>query len=81
MDKEQLSKALEISKDRAGIDFAKTNLHLFDGFGLNDFKPIVVRLEDVADLIRWQCSQLDGGFNLDNLHEIAKFGKTRFIVL
>lgn len=81
MTKAELSKALELAKTRTGIDFADTNLHKFNGFAMRDFKPLYVRLEDVADLIRYQCNEFGGGFDNDALNEIAEAGRTKFLVV
>jgi hypothetical protein len=54
MDKQQLKQAIELAHHRE-TPFADTNLHLFDGYGLQAFEPLYCTLADVADLIRWQA--------------------------
>jgi hypothetical protein len=39
------------------------------GFGLPDFKPVLLHLEEVAECIRWQCLCLDGSIDQKNLAE------------
>jgi hypothetical protein len=51
------------------------------GFGLHDFQPVTVRLEDVAELIRWQAKCLDGTWDMEALDEVRRHGRRKFIVL
>lgn len=81
MTRDELKQALVLSRQRTGIDFAKTNIHIFEGFELRDFEPINVTLTDVADLIRWQALQFDGEFDSEELHMIATEGKRKFLVI
>lgn len=81
MNKAEVKRAVELSKVRVNIPFSDTNLELFNGFALKDFKPVNVTLVDVADLIRWQCSMFNGGFDTEALNEIVSHGKNKFIVI
>lgn len=81
MTKAELTKAVKLSKSRADIPFSDTSLELFNGFGLKDFKTVHVTLADVADLIRWQCSMFNGGFDTEALQEIATHGKNKFLIV
>lgn len=67
---------IELNNDNAPID-------IFDGFGLKDFQPVYVTIEQVARLIRWQCSYVYGatGFDSENLNEIGHFGRKRFLII
>jgi len=81
MNKAEQSKLWERVKARTGIDFAMTNLHLFDGYGLKEFKAVSVTLDDVADLVRWQCAVFNGTWDLVEFNSILKFSKTKFIII
>ena len=62
MTKPELAKAFDIAKsDKELVD----NLHLFNGFGLKDFQPVYCTLDDVAKIIRYQCQQMNGGWDME----------------
>ena len=42
----------------------------FDGFGLPDFEPVQCTIEEVAQLIGYQCIQLNGALDQDALRVI-----------
>lgn len=48
----------------------ETDLSVFDGFGLRDFKPVYVPMSQVVALIRWQAKQFNGEFDQAALQEI-----------
>jgi hypothetical protein len=69
MTTKQLSAAFAMANSN---DFRSNpaDLAIFDGFGLKSFQPIVATTAALAVLIRWQCMQLCGDFDLDALNEI-----------
>jgi hypothetical protein len=79
MTKKELAKAFQIAKSDTVIP--EDNLHLFNGFGLDDFKPVYCTLRDVAKLIRYQCQFLTGGWDMDAFQDIAFHSKKRFIII
>ncbi|MFA7219020.1 MAG: hypothetical protein WC119_00645 [Synergistaceae bacterium] len=81
MKKSELSKALEIAKSDIKLDEQNASLVPFDGFGLKDFEPVYVTLNQIARLIRWQCICLDGSIDNDNFQDIAYAGKRKFMVI
>jgi hypothetical protein len=54
---------------------------LFNGFGLNNFKPVFVTLRQVAELMRWQAKFLNGTWDMDALNEIGRLGRYRFKII
>ncbi len=54
--------------------------HLF-GYGLPDFKPVFTTIEAVAKIIRWQARYLNGKWDQNELNEIARLGRKRFLIL
>lgn len=81
MTRDELKQALNLARQRGGIDFAKTNIHIFEGFELKDFAPIHVTLTDVADLLRWQALQFNGEFDSEELQTIAAEGRRKFLIV
>ena len=79
MNKVELAKAFEIAK--SDVDLLQEDISIFDGFGLVDFSPVVVTVRQVARLIRWQCGLFNGGWDSNNLQEIAFFGRKRFNII
>jgi len=51
------------------VDLSGENDDSFWGFGLRGFKPIMATIRQAAKTIRYQCWQLDGGIDQDNLQE------------
>jgi hypothetical protein len=51
------------------IDLTGENDDSFWGFGLPGFKPIMATIRQAAKAIRYQCWQLDGGIDNENLQE------------
>jgi len=65
---------IELNNDNAPID-------IFDGFGLKDFQPVFVTIKQVARLIRWQCSYIFGGWDMEELNQIGNLGRKRFLII
>ena len=78
MNKAELNEALAVAKSNA--DLSMEDISIFDGFGLSDFQPVHVTIGQVARLIRYQCQQMDGGYDAENFNDIAEFGRKRFTV-
>ena len=76
----QLKAALIIAKADVKIDEHVHSLIPFDGFGLSDFKPVEVTIEQVARLIRYQAAYMNGDWDEQAIEEIKFFGKKRFII-
>lgn len=53
----------------------------FLGFVLADFEPITCTIRDLAALVRYQCTQLNGEYDTANLNEIAECGRTKFTIV
>ena len=79
MTKSEFTKAFKLAKSAATLSDSENEL--FYGFGLKDFKPIHCTIEGVAKIIRWQCEQFNGDWDMEALNEIAYFGKKRFIII
>ena len=79
MRKAELSAALKLAQ--TDTDLANEDISIFDGFGLQDFKPVTCTIPQLARLIRWQCFVLNGTIDGQALNEIAFHGKKRFVVL
>ena len=55
------------------------NIQIFDGFGLNGFKPVACTLKDMAGLIKWQCLKYDGNIDTEALDAIWSY-RRRFTI-
>jgi hypothetical protein len=80
MTKDQLNMAFAMAKDEAFVSDYKT-LAWSLGFGLSDYQPTTISVEALATLIRYQCSCLNGSWDMIALDEIARVGKDKFLVL
>lgn len=81
MNKAELSKAVEMAKRGAFSDVAGAEAgHIFNGFGLAGFIPVVCTLEHVAALIAWQCIMLNGEMDAEALNEVWA-ARRRFVVV
>lgn len=77
---EEFKSALKLAMERE-VEFSKTNIDIFSGFGLREFKPVHCTLADVADLIRYQAFRFDGELNTDALNKIAHAGRHKFVIV
>jgi hypothetical protein len=80
MNKKEFQTAVTIAQNDS-IDLGNEDLGSFDGFGLADFAPVTVTLRQVARLIRWQCQQFSGGYDMEALQEIRDHGRRRFDIV
>lgn len=79
MTRQQFSDALVLAKSKMEFDLVDdSSLH---GCGLPGFKPVVVTLEMVAKLLRWQCLQLNGQWDSEALQDCREISKKRFLVV
>jgi hypothetical protein len=79
MTKAEMAKAFELAKTR--IVKEPTDISIFAGFALSDFKPVCVTLDTVAALINWQCLQFNGQYDPIALDEIAYTGRHKFQII
>ena len=80
MKKMELEQAWTMANDES-IDLSGESMVLFEGFGLPGFKPVYVTIKQLAKLIRWQCQYINGGWDLEELNSITRFGKRHFMIL
>lgn len=83
MTKEEFKAAFDRALERKHQDlpFDWNALDLFVGCGLREYKPIHCTLDAVADLIRYQAQFFNGGWDHAELDNIAKIGRSKFIVV
>ena len=77
--KTDLTRALAMARSAQplGVD----GIELFNGFGLPGFATVSCTVRALAQLVRWQCINLDGSVDAPALDEIARFGRRRFQVI
>lgn len=80
MTAEQFRHAVIIAKADVQIDSKAHSLEPFDGYGLPDFEPITVTIEQVARCILYQCAYMFGGWDEEELENVRYFAKKRFII-
>lgn len=83
MTNKQFKAAFAIAKDpEVAIDLVNDPaMMVFDGFGLQDFKPVFVTLKAVAGLMRWQANFMFGGWDFVALEEIRAAGRMKFQIM
>ena len=81
MTKKEFDAAVTIAKDGPSLAHELDNMDtLFDGFALASFEAVTCTLDQVAMLIRWQCHQLNGQWDMEAMNEIRTHGRKRFMV-
>jgi hypothetical protein len=81
MTKHEFNLAVLLAAERSQAGAEMTNLEWAWCFGLPEYKPRVVTLVGLADLIRWQCVHIiGGGMDQDALNEIW-FHRRKFLVV
>jgi hypothetical protein len=82
MTAKEFAAALIIAKADVRIDEIKHPLDSFYGYGLNDFIPIQVTLEQVARNIRWQAAYMNGEWDEDEIDNVKYWAcqRKRFIL-
>jgi hypothetical protein len=76
MNNDQFKKAVEIARD-TNIDLSKFDISILNGFALASFKKVSIIIEVAAACIRWQCLQLNGGIDNENLNECKIHFRTK----
>jgi hypothetical protein len=79
MTAKQFGKALRLAK--SDMDAGVHDIEPFWGFGLPGFERIVVTIEQVAALIRWQAFMFNGSMDQDAIREIRKIGRRKFEIV
>ena len=79
MNSEQFRRAFKLADSAA--DLSEFSTEQFNGFGLPDFKPVTVRVGDVARLLRWQGQYLFGGWDMEAVNEVRVCGRRSFVVV
>jgi len=78
MTKQEFHEAWQIaSSDRDLTYVDDTPLH---GCGLPDFQRISCTIEQVAKLLRWQCCCIFGGYDGEELAEMGRIARTKFLI-
>lgn len=83
MTKDEFKAAFQRAQDRKAQDlpFDWVALDRFVGFGLRDFEPVHCTLDAVADLIRYQAQYFNGGWDHEELNNIAQVARRKFVVI
>ena len=80
MTSQQFKQAFQIA-DNFDIDLTGVDNNNHFGFGLSTFKPIYTTIAAVAKTIRYQGLCFNGNWDMEAVNEIARFGKTKFIII
>lgn len=80
MTKNQFDAAFNIAKN-VSIDLTNVDSSHMFGYGLPNFNPVHVTLEQVAKEIRHHALQFNGEWDGEALNEVANLGRRNFIVL
>ncbi len=80
MNKQEFAKALALAKEDAKVPI-KTDISIFMGFGLKDFKPVSVTVAQVAKLINYQALMSSGAYDIAALNDVGFHGEKRFIII
>jgi len=79
MTRAEMTDALKIAKSDRSL--ANVDTSIMYGYGLPDFQPAHVTLEQVAANIRWQAGRLDGTWDVQEINNIANLGRKRFMII
>ena len=74
MNKSEFAKALARAKEHKKVP-EKADIEIFMGFGLEDFKPVDVTIEQVAKLINYIALKRTGEYENIVLGDVEKYGK------
>ena len=79
MNRQQFSAALDIA--RSDRDLSEFDDDILFGFGLPDFKPVIVVIEVAAKTLRWQCVTLAGGIDNEELESCRQLFRNRVLIV
>ena len=54
---------------------------IFSGYGIRGFKPVFCTIRQVAALIRYQCGYICGGYDMQELNELARAARRLFNII
>lgn len=80
MTAKQFSAALNRAKTIRQDQFDHTTLERFHGCGLPDFHPIATTIDEVAQIVRYQCLTLGGSFDADETQNMQHIARRAFVV-
>ena len=80
MTKQEFAKAVELAKsDKKLCD--EEALDVFLGCGYKDFVPVYVTLELVGKFIRWQAQYMNGEWDANELNQLARVARQKFLII
>lgn len=68
---------VDTGDDRVNFD----NIHIFDGFAMDDFGKVTCTIIDVAGLLVWQARTFAGTWDCEAMDVVRQFGRKRFIIV
>ncbi len=74
------NQAVTIAKSKA-VDLTNVDDSHLHGCALPGFVPVVTNLSAVAKLIRWQCGQLNGQWDMEEMQNMWLIARYRFLAI
>ena len=79
MTKNEFSKSVKLVE--SGADLSKYDYDNLYGCGLPDFKPVHTTIEAVAKLVQYQARTFAGTWDAQELDNMAKIAKQKFLIV
>ena len=79
MNAQQSKQAFQIANSNA--DLTNVDNDILIGYGLPNFQPVSVTLQQVAKEMRWHARQLNGEWDSEALNQVISLGRKRFNIL
>ena len=78
MTSKQFKEAADLALNHPEIKLLDVDTSHFLGCGLPEYKTVFCTIREVAALIRWQCQYLCGGYDVEELQNMALIAKCKF---
>lgn len=78
MTNQQFREAVELARSDSPLNADTDHLH---GCALPGFQQVVTTVPAVAGLLRWQCSMFNGEWDHDEMNDLHRIARRKFLVM
>ena len=77
----QMREATELARNSNDRELTEVDTTILFGCALSNFKPVTTTIRVVAAMIRYQCIQLNGEFDTEELNSLANIFRRKVTII